>query len=903
MAITQLDAITKFLESEPTVNRRWHKDLEVQVLVRKGEGERVDSSFQGVSYHSYTDGINTWKSLRIPYNAKSSPEYTDKPQTYPLDVYSEGIGTTGWNWKTLESEFFGYDFDSLVGHKSGLSQQDMDEVIQRAMEIPWVSMIRSTSGRGIHIFVDVHPRLPAKNHNEHAANARLVLNYLCAKARFDFKEKVDCLGGIMWLWHEKAVNIVKTKMLSGKFASMEDLYKSEDYLPFKLMKQGEPLTKVPGEFKEQLKIISGKARRPKQANSEFNMLTSTNRHISLGKEHGKLYDWLDANDKMCHWDSDNNMLVCHTADLKTAHDELNMKGIFETNSTGKDSGHDQNCFAFPIKGGAWIVRRHGRDTLEHPYWDKDSSGWTRAFLNKKPSISSVMRAYKGLLGAKGDYEFISASDTSPVFMALGIPMDIPEKLKERTAWVKPFKGKFLILSVAKSKELDGNCSFPGWRCDKTMWSRTVHYLDSDDDTDAPDEAVRDVICEGKQLAWFYKTDSGRWVEQPRTNIEIALKAEGKNKAEIEIILGKCIGKPWEIVSRPFEPEYLGNRLWNKDAAQLAFRPQRAFTGCPTWDRIFAHLGTNLTSAVQHNKWCKANSINTGADWLKLWVACLLQAPTKPLPYMFIYSKGQETGKSTLHEALARLFLSKRGFIRADSAVVSSGGFNGELAKAVLCVIEETDLNQSKLTLERIKDWVTSETISIHKKGREPYMLPNTTHWIQCANNERFVPVTKGDTRITMIHVNPLKKQLPRDVMHRNLEIEAPAFLYDMLNMEIPQHDGRLMIPCIETTAKTNLALEDSQSALDAFIAETMHFREGHLIAFDDFFKRFRKTLPVDQQQFWTNNRVSREMPTDIPRGRAGNSRTVHLGNVTWDSNAENEDPPYRVSNSGNLVRG
>ena len=58
------------------------------------------------------------------------------------------------------------------------------------MEIPWVTVRKSTGGNGIHLYVFL-PDVPTANHTEHAALARAVLGQMSALVGFDFKAKVD----------------------------------------------------------------------------------------------------------------------------------------------------------------------------------------------------------------------------------------------------------------------------------------------------------------------------------------------------------------------------------------------------------------------------------------------------------------------------------------------------------------------------------------------------------------------------------------------------------------------------------------------------------------------------------------------------------------------------------------
>ena len=62
------------------------------------------------------------------------------------------------------------------------------------------------------------------------------------------------------------------------------------------------------------------------------------------------------------------MLVTHTYWLKEAHKALGFKGTFETSARAGAKSTDINCFAFPLRNGAWVVRRYGNGTAEAPTW-------------------------------------------------------------------------------------------------------------------------------------------------------------------------------------------------------------------------------------------------------------------------------------------------------------------------------------------------------------------------------------------------------------------------------------------------------------------------------------------------------------------------------------------------------
>src|SRR5690606_6260815 len=117
--------------------------------------------YMGKKWRGYTDGITTWKSFRIPYNAWSEPVYEDKELRFSLAEHAEGIGLTGWDWVNRQSLWVAFDFDALIGHSdkhtSQLSFDELEAVKESAYNIPWVTVRKSTSGSGLHLYVFLDP--------------------------------------------------------------------------------------------------------------------------------------------------------------------------------------------------------------------------------------------------------------------------------------------------------------------------------------------------------------------------------------------------------------------------------------------------------------------------------------------------------------------------------------------------------------------------------------------------------------------------------------------------------------------------------------------------------------------------------------------------------------------------
>ena len=887
---TKIEAVANFLSKQRIKNDLWTPEQETQVNVHPDGGERVTKVLSASPI--YTDGINQWAGFRIPWNAKDNPNYDDKPIQFDLSKKVEAIGVTGFDWVNKKSIFVGLDFDSMVGHKNGLTQSEISEVAKRVSDIPWVTVVNSKSGQGIHLFVHFQEPLDCANHTEHKAWAELVIDYLSCEARFDFKSKVDCYGSVLWVWHRQAVKKVASLLEVSEYSTIDELYNNTKNLPFQIVKQGVPLAKLPGKVSDKLKNSRKSATAYKSQEV-----------IELSPAHQQVTNWLRDNDKQWWWDSQKHMLVCHTYDLKLCHRELGLVGLYDTVSKGEDSGSDHNCFCFPARNGSWVIRRFGgSEVKEHTTWSKDTKGNPYVYFNTTPTFKTVMRAFDGSLGPKGDYEFQSAKDMLKALKCLSIELEIEPSWEERLSYIRPIKGKLIDIGIQKVSTDPHFIS--GFRStDKKFWTVCLQYVtEVVESKETDDELIRNVVSQDKQSSDFYvHTDKGDWLKQSNSNVTNFLKCKGFDNNQIPIVIGKTVVRPWWIVNKPWEPEYPGGREWNIKSAQLAFTPRKGKT--PTWDMLLAHVGANLLDPVTKDKWCQENHILTGADYIKLWIANVFQSPHKPNPYLFLFSSQTRTGKTTFIEALTRLFDNQIGTVKCNASVSSDAGFNGEMDGSVLNYLDEVDANSSQKVLQNIKDWTTAATLSIHPKNKTPYMVPNYSNWIHCANNPYFAPVMgKEDTRVVMVRLSPLETILSKEILFEQLEREAPAFLFDVINLAIPEHSGRMRIPVLETADKVNVILNSADNDLTQFIKETTIPCDGHVIPASEFCDKFRDWLASmgEKSSKWSNNKIMRTLPTEIVKGKWGDKRLSHLANITFDTHEVPADTVFVCSTSGYL---
>lgn len=893
---TRTEAIKSFLLAFAPKDfaELYNHDMECQVNVAQDGGTLVEDEYRGRMWRGWTDGQTTWKSFRIPRNADSDPEFDDTRMSFDL-THAEGIGMTGWNWKTRESHWVAFDFDAILGHKSAherkMTESELEHVKNLASEIPWVTVRKSASGRGLHLYVFLEPRIHTRNHSEHAALARAILGQMSAFAGFDFGGRVDICGQNMWVYHRKA--------------------KGTDGLS--LIKSGIPLDHIPPNWQDHIKVVTGHSKRnlpsffkdidafeassiQTDAENLFLELTGQSVKIPLDDEHKRLIKWLEENRTQGWWDSDHHMLVTHTFHLKRAHMELNLRGIFETKAAGTETPNDHNCFLFPLRRGAWTVRRYSLGVEEAATWDQDSRGWTRCYYNCDPTLASVARSNGGLESKTGSFVFGEAEQALETVKNLGanIP-SLPTGLRTQRASLKEHKDGRIFVEIEGDRNQVAAQDMKGWLHDKGKWTRFFNVTKSAPietaETFNHDDLIRHLITEtNTDYGWAIKDVNG-WRMEPLIHISTSLQAMDLSPKEVKTILGSSVIKCWKLVNKPFQPEYPGNREWNRDAAQFRFVPSQNLDSLkfPSWTKILEHCGEGLTEAIEIHPWCKANGIKKGSEYLKIWLASLFREPTEPLPYLFMYGP-QNSGKSIFHEAISLLIT--RGYQRADASLINPQGFNEELKDAILCVVEEINLRKSKDANNRIKDWVTARHMPIHPKGKKPYHVVNTTHWVQCSNDPNACPVFPGDTRITMIYVpeiDPLD-MIPKKKLIPMLESEAADFLAELLRLEIPPSDDRLNVPMIATTAKRE-SENMNRTPLELFLSEKCHYVPGEMMSVAEFYAAFEKWADPNDLAYWTKIRIGRELPQQFPKGRNPADGVHCIGNISFNPAEEGHSRP------------
>lgn len=835
------EAIQSFLDNRkadsPFLLDRYTVDLETQVMCDT-DGDPGDNP------GTFTDGKHTWGNKRWPYQAGTDPNYSDPPINFSPAAHVQRVGTTWWDYVNERSVAIGIDIDSVDGHAETTNtnqQQDIETIIQKLQGLDYVTVVRSTGGKGIHVYVFFDPanQPQARNHNEHTIVARKTLELISQDVNFPLKDHVDCVGSVFWIWAQKS---------------------PADHPGFSVIKEGTYLDsgRLAGVTLPQPSVRN-------RGNGDFET-------VELDADHTRIIEAIAAQPYYFHVREDMGLIHSHTCAIRDAiAGGLEICGTFETNSQGEDP-NTANCFLAPQANGVFRVYRFGNGKQE-PEWEfKDGKNW--CILNDDLSLQELISIHSDKRKA-GTY-WLTAQGASELAEALGEPL------------AHPANGDVWVGETHEDGSIDlySKDATPGWVSDGKNFKTTIHPKRKTGSLRQrllaqADERLRFVTQDNKPLGWFHKLDDGSWLMHGSFS-EVSCVADSMFKEFSKTARDIMVSNPWKIVCVPFTKEYPGERQWNRDAPSLAVEPATSGGDHPHFDMILEHVGGDLDAAVQASDWCRKGNIQTGADYLRCWIASLIQHTDQPLPYLFLAGP-QNSGKSIFHEC--QRFLFNGGITSANNSLTS--GFNGELEGCFLVYVEERDLADKRHnSYEKIKEWVTGRELNIRRLYQQQFTTTNYLHFVQMANNTTHLPMEDGDTRIVACDVPALTDPIPKALMEKALAEEAPRFLRTLLNTVVPPPCDRLRIPALRTATK-ELMERRAMSTVMAFAKEKMIDCPGSKIQFEKFYEAFSlyaSESGVKPPQSFT---VFQEVMLRSDRFTLGNRNDKHyLLNATFDPKAK-----------------
>ncbi|WP_442485807.1 primase-helicase family protein [Aeoliella sp. SH292] len=672
------------------------------------------------------------------------------------------LGTAGWDYVEQQVTCIGIDIDTDDNHASGLDQGRFESVFEAVKMVPWLEVRRSSGGKGLHCFAHVSEPVKIGGRKESSALALAVLEVASRITGCDLKAAKDCAGGNLWIYKADAAP-----------NAFEVIKPATDTL--------NPTDLPPGW-------------RDLEKSKRSQSIRCAPSTVELSPAHLQIQDQVQAEGFTFIYVPELGCFHTHTKALEQAAKKHSYRGLFRTNSAGTDPG-TPNCHMWPLPGGAFLVMRFG-DAQEDTSWYRSPKG-AYAYLNVSVPFDKAVHHFAKNNSSKG-YEF--GHDALRQFLeAIGVAVDVPEMFGDRKLFVKQTKDEARI-TVAKG-DTDG--PLEDWTVASGTWQRSFLIPPPDEafayaDSIRASEVVRAVSNEAGSDKWFVRNGE-KWIGTNAGEVKNVLVYQSIHPASA---MGRMRQEPYELVYEPVKPEYLDGKRWNRGAPQLACEPADVALDTPTWDALFEHIGKGLDEDVAADPDCQRLGITTGADYLRIWVKLLIERPSQRTPYLFLYSRENNTGKSTFAVSLS--YLINPGVAEINQEAFT-GTFTSELEGKVLCLIEELDLrdshNKAYAMLKRI---LTSPTLTIRRMRTDAYEVPNFTHFIHTANDANFVPCESNDVRLVMIGVSRIEEFIEQDVLNQCLRDEAPSMLRKLFDMPLPERCGRFWLPVVQTTLKESV---------------------------------------------------------------------------------------------------
>jgi hypothetical protein len=132
-----------------------------------------------------------------------------------------------------------------------------------------------------------------------------------------------------------------------------------------------------------------------------------------------------------------------------------------------------------------------------------------------------------------------------------------------------------------------------------------------------------------------------------------------------------------------------------------------------------------------------------------WLAHIVR--TRRRPNWAVMLQGTEGDGKTFFRVMMGRVLGDENVRSVDGTILQSS-LNAWAADALLIVLEEVRLvgHNRHDVLNRIKPQITNPMVSLHRKGKDPYEVPNTAAYLLLTNYPDALPVGDNDSRYLIL---------------------------------------------------------------------------------------------------------------------------------------------------------
>lgn len=169
---------------------------------------------------------------------------------------------------------------------------------------------------------------------------------------------------------------------------------------------------------------------------------------------------------------------------------------------------------------------------------------------------------------------------------------------------------------------------------------------------------------------------------------------------------------------------------------------------------------------------------TGEDYNRAidYIRTLYLNSTVKLPVLLLWGNEQCTGKTSFLHLLKAMFDDDMRII-CDEQLRSR--FNGIWAGKRIVGLDECFIDHAG----QLKDALTSPTIQIENKGKEPKEIANRSSWVICTNDAESVSKIAPYAEFWSVKTKPIPPEERDPHLHEHIQAELPAFLEHLIEID------------------------------------------------------------------------------------------------------------------------
>jgi hypothetical protein len=173
-----------------------------------------------------------------------------------------------------------------------------------------------------------------------------------------------------------------------------------------------------------------------------------------------------------------------------------------------------------------------------------------------------------------------------------------------------------------------------------------------------------------------------------------------------------------------------------------------FAGFKAYDPIPGDWGIMADHLKQI--WCKGSE--ELFNWVVTYMAQIIQQPETRYPSAIAVIGGQGSGKSIVLEHGLIPLVRPYGVVSNNAADLSSR-FNSVFDSTLIYVADESMFANDAVAMGRLKSYISSQTLQIEYKGREPEVRKMYSRFFFTTNNEHALQLDPSDRRFLMLETS------------------------------------------------------------------------------------------------------------------------------------------------------